>query len=66
MEIKKAALEQLINESLGDFKRSPGFFSEDRFAIHCADGCEVQVVITAEESDFIGEVIPDYAKAGDE
>ena len=66
MEIKKTPLEQLINESIDDWKRNHGFFSEDKFTIHCGEGFEVQVIITSDDSDFLDEVHPDYAKAGEE
>lgn len=56
MEIKKEALEKLIQESIDEMNASPGFFCEDLFAIHIGDGFEVQVVVTTEEQNFVGAV----------
>lgn len=63
IEIKKHALEALIDESVLALKANPGFFCEDRFAIYCADGFQVQVVITADEDDFCDCVYPKYEQA---
>lgn len=63
MNIKKAALEKEISESLAALKANPGLLSEDRFAILCRAGYEVQVLITADKDDFLGEVYSGYEKA---
>lgn len=54
MKIKKEALEKAIQESV-DQIGSGSLFEEDRFAVYAGNNLEVQVVITTNTSDFIGD-----------
>ena len=60
--IKTKALEQAIEESIHDVLHNYRL-SEDRFTIEKGRFYEVQVVVTKNVDDFIGEVLPEYEKA---
>lgn len=65
MNIKKKALENLIDREIADVKSSGGMLCDSRFAIECGDGYEVQVVITSDQDNFLGQVIKPYREADD-
>lgn len=60
--IHKAALEKAISETV--FNTNLGdFLVEERFAIFEEDGIQVQVLITAEEDEFLEGIPPEYEQA---
>lgn len=63
MEIKKKALEDLIEREIQDITLTTSMLASSRFAIECGDGYEVQVMITNNEDEFCGKVIDPYDAA---
>lgn len=61
--IKKEALEKAIQEMVTGVKDAADWFDEQKITIECGDGYEVQIVVTNDEENFIGEEYTPYKEA---
>ena len=61
--IKKEALEKVIQDMIDEISKADDWFDEQRITIHCGNAIEVQVVVTNDEDNFIGEVFSEYKEA---
>jgi hypothetical protein len=64
MDVKKEALENVINDAIQDLKH--GRHDDEEFAIYEGDGVQVQVKVIKDDGYWFDEVLPDYAQAADD
>lgn len=63
IKIKKEALENAIQEMINEVSNADDWFDEQKITIHCGNSYEVQIVVTNDEDNFIGEEFAQYKKA---
>lgn len=60
IKIKKEKLEEIINDEID--KLDCGFWESGKFTIHIEDNLEVQIIVTKDEDELIGKVLPRYSE----
>lgn len=56
MNLNNDAVQTHIKKLVAEQLSMPRLISEDRFAIECGDGYEVQILVTTNQNIFIGAV----------